>query len=526
MEFTKGEWSGEINVRDFIQKNYTPYDGDGSFLAGPTERTKQLWAELSELLEKERQAPGRVLDADTKTISGITSHAAGYIDREKEVIVGLQTEKPLKRAIMPFGGLRTVEQSLEEHGYHLDPEVKKIFKYRHSHNERVFAVYTPEIRAARSAKLLTGLPDAYGRGRIIGDYRRVALYGVNFLIEQKEKALCQYDCTEITEDLVRKREEIHDQIEALKELIELGNIYGFDLTRPAQDTKEAIQWLYFGYLAAVKEQNGAAMSLGRTSTFLDIYAERDMAEGRYTESEIQEMVDHFIMKLRIVRFLRILDYDDIFAGDPVWVTESIGGMGLDGRHMVTKMSFRYLHTLVNLGPAPEPNLTVLWSERLPENFKKFATSISIQTSAIQYENDDLMRVDLGDDYGIACCVSPMRIGKQMQFFGARANLAKCLLYAINGGVDEITGKQVGPISKPITSEYLDYDEVMSRFVPMAKYLANVYTNRDGADGREDQAHHRLRHCGTFRRRRLALRHQVCPREAHPQRGGPRRRFRN
>ena len=475
MEFTKGEWSGEINVRDFIQKNYTPYDGDGSFLAGPTERTEQLWAELSELLEKERQAPGRVLDADTKTISGITSHAAGYIDREKEVIVGLQTEKPLKRAIMPFGGLRTVEQSLEEHGYHLDPEVKKIFKYRHSHNERVFAVYTPEIRAARSAKLLTGLPDAYGRGRIVGDYRRVALYGVNFLIEQKEKALCQYDCTEITEDLVRKREEIHDQIEALKELIELGNIYGFDLTRPAQDTKEAIQWLYFGYLAAVKEQNGAAMSLGRTSTFLDIYAERDLAEGRYTESEIQEMVDHFIMKLRIVRFLRILDYDDIFAGDPVWVTESIGGMGLDGRHMVTKMSFRYLHTLVNLGPAPEPNLTVLWSERLPENFKKFATSISIQTSAIQYENDDLMRVDLGDDYGIACCVSPMRIGKQMQFFGARANLAKCLLYAINGGVDEITGKQVGPISKPITSEYLDYDEVMSRFVPMAKYLANVYT---------------------------------------------------
>ena len=475
MEFVKGEWNGEINVRDFIQKNYTPYDGDGSFLAGPTERTKQLWAELSELLEKERQAPGRVLDADTKVISSITSHDAGYIDREKEVIVGLQTEKPLKRAIMPFGGLRTVEQSLEEHGYHLDPEVKKIFKYRHTHNERVFSVYTPEIRAARSAKLLTGLPDAYGRGRIIGDYRRVALYGVDFLIQEKKKALDQYDCTEITEDLIRKREEIHDQIEALKELIELGNIYGFDLSRPAQDTKEAIQWLYFGYLAAVKEQNGAAMSLGRTSTFLDIYAERDLAEGRYTESEIQEMVDHFIMKLRIVRFLRILDYDDIFAGDPVWVTESIGGMGLDGRHMVTKMSFRYLHTLVNLGPAPEPNLTVLWSEHLPENFKKFATSISIQTSAIQYENDDLMRVDLGDDYGIACCVSPMRIGKQMQFFGARANLAKCLLYAINGGVDEITGKQVGPISKPITSEYLDYDEVMSRFVPMAKYLANVYT---------------------------------------------------
>lgn len=475
MEFVKGEWNDEINVRDFIQKNYTPYDGDDSFLAGPTERTKKLWEELSVLLEKERNAPGRVLDADTKIISGITSHGAGYIDKDLEVIVGLQTDKPLKRAIMPFGGLRTVEQSLEEHGYHLDPEVKKIFKYRHSHNEAVFSVYTPEIRAARSAKLLTGLPDAYGRGRIIGDYRRVALYGVDYLIKQKEAAKLQYDSVQLTEDLIRKREELSEQIAALKELEELGQIYGFDLSRPAKDVKEAIQWVYFGYLSAVKEQNGAAMSLGRTSTFLDIYAERDLAEGRYTEEEIQEMVDHFIMKLRIVRFLRILEYDDIFAGDPVWVTESLGGMGIDGRHMVTKMSYRYLHTLVNLGPAPEPNLTVLWSERLPMNFKKFATGISIKTSSIQYENDDLMRVDLGDDYGIACCVSPMRIGKQMQFFGARANLAKCLLYAINGGVDERTGKQVGPKYQPITSEYLDFDEVMARFKDMAKYLANVYT---------------------------------------------------
>ncbi len=475
MEFAKGNWNKKIDVRDFIQRNYTPYDGDSSFLAEPTGRTRQLWEELSVLLEKERNSPGRVLDADTKVISDITSHAAGYINKELEVIVGLQTEKPLKRAIMPFGGVRMVEQSLEEHGYHLDPEVKKIFKYRHSHNEQVFAIYTPEIRAARSAKLLTGLPDAYGRGRIIGDYRRVALYGVDYLIKEKEAAKDQYDSTQVTDDLLRKREELFEQVEALKELRELGNIYGFDISRPAQDTKEAIQWLYLGYLAAVKEQNGAAMSLGRTSTFLDIYAQRDLAEGRYTEEEIQEMVDHFIMKLRIVRFLRILDYDDIFAGDPVWVTESIGGMGLDGRHMVTKMSYRFLHTLVNLGPAPEPNLTILWSRHLPENFKRYATEISIRTSSIQYENDDLMRVDLGDDYGIACCVSPMRIGKQMQFFGARANLAKCLLYAINGGVDERTGKQVGPHSEPITGEYLDYEEVMVKFREMARYLANVYT---------------------------------------------------
>ena len=475
MNFNSGDWENTIDLRDFIQKNYTPYDGDGSFLTGPTERTKKLWEELSVLLEKERNSPGRVLDADTKVISGITSHPAGYINKDLEVIVGLQTEKPLKRAIMPFGGVRMVEQALEEHGYHLDPEVKKIFKYRKSHNESVFGVYTDDIRAARSSKLLTGLPDAYGRGRIIGDYRRVALYGVDFLVKKKQRAKIKFDRMTMSDFIVRKREEINLQIEALEQLRELGNIYGFDISKPAKDTKEAIQWLYFGYLAAVKEQNGAAMSLGRTSTFLDIYAERDLKEGRYTEQEIQEMVDHFIMKLRIVRFLRTLDYDNIFAGDPVWVTESIGGMGLDGRHMVTKMSYRFLHTLENLGPAPEPNLTILWSNRLPENFKHFATKISIETSSIQYENDDLMRVDLGDDYGIACCVSPMRIGKQMQFFGARANLAKCLLYAINGGVDEITGKQVAPPYKPITDDYLDFDEVMMRFEYMSNYLATVYT---------------------------------------------------
>ena len=475
MNFNSGDWENTIDVRDFIQKNYAPYDGDGSFLAGPTERTKKLWEELSVLLEKERNSPGRVLDADTKVISGITSHPAGYINKDLEVIVGLQTEKPLKRAIMPFGGVRMVEQALEEHGYHLDPEVKKIFKYRKSHNESVFGVYTDDIRAARSSKLLTGLPDAYGRGRIIGDYRRVALYGIDFLVNKKQKAKIKFDRMTMSDFIVRKREEINLQIEALEQLRELGNIYGFDISKPAKDTKEAIQWLYFGYLAAVKEQNGAAMSLGRTSTFLDIYAERDLKEGRYTEQEIQEMVDQFIIKLRIVRFLRTLDYDNIFAGDPVWVTESIGGVGLDGRHMVTKMSYRFLHTLENLGPAPEPNLTILWSARLPENFKHFATNISIETSSIQYENDDLMRVDLGDDYGIACCVSPMRIGKQMQFFGARANLAKCLLYAINGGVDEITGKQVAPPYKPITDDYLDYDEVMMRFEYMSNYLATVYT---------------------------------------------------
>ena len=464
-----------INVRKFIQENYTPYDGDGSFLAGPTERTKKLWQEVLDLMEQERAAGG-VLDFDTKIISDITSHAPGYIDKDLEQIVGLQTDKPLKRSIMPFGGIRVVRTSVEEHGGKLDPEVEKIFKYRKTHNDGVFDVYTDEIKSARSNKLLTGLPDAYGRGRIIGDYRRVALYGVDFLIEQKKLAKEQFVHYDMSDDLIRKREELSEQIRALGELKEMAASYGYDISKPATDTKEAIQWLYFGYLAAVKEQNGAAMSLGRTSTFLDIYAERDLKSGKYTEEQIQEMVDHFIMKLRMVRFLRTKTYDSLFSGDPTWVTESIAGMGLDGRHMVTKMSFRYLHTLVNLGPAPEPNMTVLWSERLPENFKRYAAEISIKTSAIQYENDDLMRPDLGDDYGIACCVSPMRIGKQMQYFGARANLAKALMYAINGGRDELSGEQVTAKYEPITSEYLDFDEVQEKFEVMMRHLAKVYMN--------------------------------------------------
>ena len=461
-----------INVRKFIQENYTPYDGDAGFLAGPTERTTKLW---NEVMKQERSAGG-VLDFDTKIISDITSHAAGYIDKELEQIVGLQTDKPLKRAIMPFGGIRVVRTSVEEHGGKLDPEVERIFKYRKTHNDGVFDVYTDEIKIARSNKLLTGLPDAYGRGRIIGDYRRVALYGVDFLIEQKKEAVQRYVHADMSDDLMRKREELAEQIRALKELKEMAASYGCDISKPAQDTKEAIQWLYFGYLAAVKEQNGAAMSLGRTSTFLDIYAERDLKSGKYTEEQIQEFVDHFIMKLRMVRFLRTKVYDSLFSGDPTWVTESLAGMGMDGRHMVTKMTYRYLHTLENLGPAPEPNLTVLWSSRLPEPFKHYAAHISIATSAIQYENDDLMRPDLGDDYGIACCVSPMRIGKQMQFFGARANLAKALMYAINGGRDELTGEQVTDRYEPITSEYLDFDEVMEKFQVTMRHLARVYMN--------------------------------------------------
>ena len=464
-----------INVRKFIQENYTPYDGDASFLAGPTERTTKLWNEVLELMKQERSAGG-VLDFDTKIISDITSHAAGYIDKELEQIVGLQTDKPLKRGIMPFGGIRVVRTSVEEHGGKLDPEVERIFKYRKTHNDGVFDVYTDEIKIARSNKLLTGLPDAYGRGRIIGDYRRVALYGVDFLIEQKKEAVQRYVHADMSDDLMRKREELAEQIRALKELKEMAASYGCDISKPAQDTKEAIQWLYFGYLAAVKEQNGAAMSLGRTSTFLDIYAERDLKSGKYTEEQIQEFVDHFIMKLRMVRFLRTKVYDSLFSGDPTWVTESLAGMGMDGRHMVTKMTYRYLHTLENLGPAPEPNLTVLWSTRLPEHFKHYAAHISITTSAIQYENDDLMRPDLGDDYGIACCVSPMRIGKQMQFFGARANLAKALMYAINGGRDELTGEQVTDRYEPITSEYLDFDEVMEKFQVTMRHLARVYMN--------------------------------------------------
>ena len=465
----------EINVRKFIQENYTPYDGDASFLAGPTERTEKLWEEVKDLMKQERDAGG-VLDFDTKIIGDITSHAPGYIDKDLEQIVGLQTDKPLKRAIMPFGGIRVVRTSVEEHGGKLDPEVEKIFKYRKTHNDGVFDVYTDEIKTARSNKLLTGLPDAYGRGRIIGDYRRVALYGVDFLIEQKKKAIKQYVHYDMSDDLIRKREELSEQIRALKELKEMAASYGCDISKPATDTKEAIQWLYFGYLAAIKEQNGAAMSLGRTSTFLDIYSERDLKSGKYTESEIQEFVDHFIMKLRMVRFLRTRQYDDLFSGDPAWVTEAMAGMGQDGRHMVTKMTYRYLHTLTNLGPAPEPNMTVLWSERLPENFKKYAAEVSIKTSAIQYENDDIMRPDLGDDYAIACCVSPMRVGKQMQYFGARANLAKALMYAINGGRDELSGEQVTDKYEPITSEYLDFDEVMEKFQVMMRHLAKVYMN--------------------------------------------------
>lgn len=465
----------EINVRDFIQTHYTPYDGDAQFLTGPTERTVKLWDEVKALMAEERAAGG-VLAFDTRIISEITSHAPGYIDRELEQIVGLQTDRPLKRAILPFGGIRVVRTSVEEHGGTLDPEVERIFRYRKTHNDGVFDVYTDEIKIARENKLLTGLPDAYGRGRIIGDYRRVALYGVDFLIAQKQRALQQYVHYDMSDDLVRKREELQEQIRALQELKQMASSYGYDISQPAQDTRQAIQWLYFGYLAAIKEQNGAAMSLGRTSTFLDIYAERDLQSGRYTEQQIQELVDHFIIKLRMVRFLRTKAYDELFSGDPTWVTESLAGMGVDGRHLVTKMSFRFLHTLTNLGPAPEPNLTVLWSERLPAPFKRYAAEISIQTSAIQYENDDLMRPELGDDYGIACCVSPMRIGKQMQYFGARANLAKALLYAINGGRDELTGKQVTARYAPITGEYLDYQEVKEKFEVMMRHLAKVYMN--------------------------------------------------
>ena len=474
-DFEKGDWQEEINVRDFIQRNYTPYTGDSSFLANPTEKTKKLWDEVLELYKQEKAAPGGVLDIDTKTVSTVSSHEAGYIDKDLEEIVGLQTDAPLKRAIMPFGGIKIVEKSCEAYGKEVDPEIDKIFhSIRKTHNDGVFDVYTPDVRKARSNKLLTGLPDGYGRGRIIGDYRRVALYGVDVLIEEKKHELEELDVDCFTEDIIRHREEVSEQIKALNALKVMASKYGFDISKPANNAKEAIQWLYFGYLAAIKDQNGAAMSLGRTSTFLDIYIERDLKNGTLTEETAQELMDHFIMKLRLVRFLRTPEYNELFSGDPVWVTESIGGMGIDGRTLVTKNSFRLLHTLVNLGPAPEPNMTVLWSTRLPEGFKRFATDISIKTSSIQYENDDLMRITLGDDYGIACCVSPMRIGKQMQFFGARANLAKTLLYAINGGVDEVTKKQVAPKFAPITSEYLDYDEVMEKYDQMMDYVAKIY----------------------------------------------------
>ena len=474
-DFQKGDWESEINVRDFIQKNYTPYEGDSSFLTGTTKKTKKLWDEVLELYKKEHDSNGGVLDIDTKTISTITSHEAGYIDKDLEDIVGLQTDAPLKRAIMPFGGIRIVEKSCEAYGRKVDDEVEEIFhKYRKTHNDGVFDVYTPDIRAARSSHLLTGLPDGYGRGRIIGDYRRVALYGVDVLIDEKKEELEVLNVDEMTEEVIREREEISEQIKALNALKVMAAKYGFDISKPAANAKEAVQWLYFGYLGAIKDQNGAAMSIGRTSTFLDIYFERDLKAGRITEEEAQEIMDHFVMKLRLVRFLRTPEYNELFSGDPVWVTESIGGMGIDGRTLVTKNSFRILHTLENLGPAPEPNLTVLWSTRLPEGFKKFATGLSIKTSSIQYENDDLMRITLGDDYGIACCVSPMKIGKQMQFFGARANLAKTLLYAINGGRDEKSGKQVTPKYEPITSEYLEYDEVMEKFNQMMDYVAKIY----------------------------------------------------
>ena len=473
--FVGGKWQTEINVRDFIQRNYTPYYGDSSFLAGPTEATRTLWQECCELFKKERENGG-VLDMDTKIVSTITSHGAGYIDKSLEKIVGLQTDKPLKRALQPFGGIRMAETSCKSYGYEVDPEVTEIFtKYRKTHNQGVFDVYTPEMRKARHAAILTGLPDAYGRGRIIGDYRRIALYGIDRLIEDKIEQHASVHGA-MTAEKIQLKEELAEQIRALEEMKELGTIYGCDISKPASNAREAVQWLYFGYLSAVKEQNGAAMSIGRTSTFLDIFIERDLKRGLITESEAQELIDHFIMKLRLVKFARTPEYNSLFSGDPTWVTESIGGMGVDGRTLVTKNSFRYLHTLENLGTAPEPNLTVLWSKNLPHNFKQYAAHISITTSSIQYENDDMMRAIHGDDYAIACCVSSMVVGKEMQFFGARANLAKCLLYAINGGVDERLKEQVGPKYRPITSEYLDYNEVMEKYESMMDWLAWLYVN--------------------------------------------------
>lgn len=474
--FKSGKWSKEIDVRDFIQKNYEPYEGDDSFLAAPTEATKKLWDQVLDLNQQERDAGG-VLDADTKVVSSLTSHGAGYLDKDLETIIGFQTDKPFKRSLQPFGGIRMSESALKAYGFEIDPEVVEVFtKYRKTHNQGVFDAYTPEMRRARSCGIITGLPDAYGRGRIVGDYRRVALYGVNYLIKDKQDLLNSVLLGSMTEERIREREEVSEQIRALTALKEMAMIYDCDISEPATTAQEAIQAVYFGYLAAVKDQNGAAMSLGRTSTFLDIYIQRDIDSGVIDESQAQEMMDHFIMKLRLVKFMRTPDYNELFSGDPTWVTESIGGMGLDGRTLVTRNSFRVLHTLVNLGPAPEPNLTVLWSTRLPNEFKRFCAKISIETSSIQYENDDLMRIEMGDDYCIACCVSCMKVGKDMQFFGARANLAKCLLYAINGGVDEKKKVQVSPRMEPITSEYLDYDEVMSKYHQMMSWLAELYVN--------------------------------------------------
>ena len=482
--FVPGKWcDDEVDVRDFIQRNYTPYEGDASFLAPATEAAKKLWQIVLDLSAKEREAGG-VLDADTKIVSTLTSHGPGYLDKELEKIVGLQTDKPFKRALQPFGGIRMSEEALNMYGYTLDPQVKEIFtKYRKTHNDGVYSAYTPEMRAARSAHILTGLPDTYGRGRIVGDYRRVALYGVDYLIRKKEADKLAMD-GDMVPDKVRDREELSEQIKALKDLKAMAAIYGCDISRPAANAQEAVQAVYFGYLAAVKDQNGAAMSIGRNSTFLDVYIERDLKKGAITESEAQEFIDQFVMKLRIVKFMRIKEYNELFSGDPTWVTESIGGMGVDGRTLVTKNSFRILHTLDNLGPAPEPNLTVLWSKRLPANFKKYCAEISIRTSAIQYESDDLMRPEMGDDYCIACCVSCMRVGKDMQFFGARANLAKCLLYAINGGKDELmkdkkTGRpmQVSPEFAPVLGDGpLDFDEVVRKYTQMMSWLAGLYVN--------------------------------------------------
>ena len=472
-------WKEEINVRDFVQNNYKPYDGDESFLEGPTEATNKLWGRLQEL-QKEERAKGGVLDMETKVVAGLTAYGPGYIDesmKELEQVVGLQTDKPLKRAFMPYGGIKMAEESCKNYGYEPDPELHKIFtEYHKTHNQGVFDAYTPEMRKARHSHIITGLPDTYGRGRIVGDYRRVALYGIDFLMEEKKKDHANCGCGTMTDDVIRLREEISDQYKALAGMKKMAESYGYDISKPATNAKEAVQWLYFGYLAAIKTQNGAAMSVGRVSTFLDIYIQRDLEAGTLTEKEAQELIDHFVMKCRMVKFARITSYNELFSGDPTWATLEVGGTGIDGRSMVTKNDFRFLHTLENMGPSPEPNLTVLYSSRLPENFKKYAAKISVDTSSIQYENDDVMKVTWGDDYSICCCVSATQTGKEMQFFGARANLAKCLLYAINGGVDVKNREQVGPAYKPVTSEYLDYDEVVDKFDAMMDWLADLYVN--------------------------------------------------
>ena len=472
-------WKEEINVRDFIQNNYKPYDGDESFLEGPTEATNKLWGRLQEL-QKEERAKGGVLDMETEVVAGLTAYGPGYIDesmKDLEQIVGLQTDKPLKRAFMPYGGIKMAEESCKNYGYEPNPELHKIFtEYHKTHNQGVFDAYTPEMRKARHSHIITGLPDTYGRGRIVGDYRRVALYGIDFLMEEKKKDHANCGCGTMTDDVIRLREELSDQYKALAGMKKMAESYGYDISKPATNAKEACQWLYFGYLAAIKTQNGAAMSVGRVSTFLDIYIQRDLDNGVITEKEAQELIDHMVMKFRMVKFARITSYNELFSGDPTWATLEVGGTGIDGRSMVTKNDYRFLHTLENMGPSPEPNLTVLYSSRLPENFKKYAAKISVDTSSIQYENDDVMKVTWGDDYSICCCVSATQTGKEMQFFGARANLAKCLLYAINGGVDVKNREQVGPAYKPITSEYLEYDEVVEKFDAMMDWLADLYVN--------------------------------------------------